>query len=768
MKKIFSLALAFVMLTAIFVPTVSFASLQYGANNAISVTFDSMTENTAVSKTAITGAGTNANYTPVAGLFGKPDSGKSLKIERLASTGSAELKVTNNTNGAALVPTSGYPISKGQMICVNWNWAFGDFNTERRVNASFYNTTGYKWNVVDSYSYSGSTKRTDILTVAPNGSIVLFGKTLPGGYYFDLNRWYNFEIRITQGEATVTSGGEIVKAGEKAVAALYVDGNKIGEKPINNAADSSTTISQIYGIYSLAIGTSAMGKNGLADVTYIDDLQLGYFKRNANSEYFRYLTDINGNVKNLGISSKSDNFIMDNLGQIALKNPMTVAELSADLAYTSGQNTGFYVSPEIVDDKYATVSDTSATVQPGWYIRVQISSNSHSHIYYRKIVDKITYFKNEFDGNTSYTSIPGMTHSKGYVGSVVKYERFSDNGLKENNAFYGGEAYAKVSSAITQIQMIYNTPTYQVPYDKYVFESSFMMKNPTGTMPTGKIVLNNRTLFSVEANGNATLTGLDNTWPVYSENGYDKWYHVALEVDKTAGTSKVYVNGKYTGITYNYADEKVNEIKYQINDYTSAEDLGGIYVDNIRLYSGEYKAYPLEVESSDSDITPEVGEIITVAGDISVADFKASTGAVSVYSYADRAFGSEVTSGNVADGNIAVFKNSEGIVRYLCIKLLPVFNEISFDTSVDGKITANVSYENRSATRKITSGMLVIANRTADEVKLVDLDKKDDTSDIGIYDYSATVDYANGDNVVAYFWDGDLTPFGAAKPYTAQ
>jgi len=241
-----------------------------------------------------------------------------------------------------------------------------------------------------------------------------------------------------------------------------------------------------------------------------------------------------------------------------------------------------------------------------------------------------------------------------------------------------------------------------------------------------------------------------------------------LEVDKTAGTSKVYVNGKYTGITYNYADEKVNEIKYQINDYTSAEDLGGIYVDNIRLYSGEYKAYPLEVESSDSDITPEVGEIITVAGDISVADFKASTGAVSVYSYADRAFGSEVTSGNVADGNIAVFKNSEGIVRYLCIKLLPVFNEISFDTSVDGKITANVSYENRSATRKITSAMLVIANRTADEVKLVDLDKKDDTSDIGIYDYSATVDYANGDNVVAYFWDGDLTPFGAAKPYTAQ
>jgi len=762
MKKIFSLALALVMLTALFVPTVGFASLRYGANNTISVNFDSMTANTAVSKTAITGAGTNANYTPVAGLFGKSQTGNSLKIERLASTGSAELKVTNNTNGAALVPTSGYPLSKGEMICVNWDWAFGDFNTERRVNASFYKTTGYNWNVVDSYSYSGSTKRTDILTIAPNGSIVLFGKTLPGGYYFDLNRWYNFEIRITQGEATVTSGGEIVKAGEKAVAALYVDGNKIGEKAINNAADSSTTIGQIYGIYSIAIGTSAMGKNNLADVTYMDDLQLGYFKRNANSEYFRYLTDINGNVKNLALSSKSDNFIMDNLGQIALKNPMTVAELKADLAYTSGQNTGFYGALEIVDDKYVVVSDTTAAVQPGWYIRVQISSNSHSHIYYRKLLDKITYFKNEFNGNTSYTSIPGFTHSKGYVGSVVKYERFADGGLKTNNSFYGGEAYAKTSSAITQIQMIYNTPTYQTPHDKYVFESSFMMKNTSGTMPTGKLVLNNSTLFSIESNGNATLTGLDNTWPVYSKNGYDKWYHIALEVDKTQGISKLYVNGKYTGITYPYANDKLSEIKYQINDYNSAEDLGGIYIDNVKLYSGTYKANALEVVSADADVKVAEGETLTVAGNISVEEFKAATGAVAVYNYADRCFGSEITTGNVADGNVAVFKNVDGFIRYLAVELLPVVSDVTF-TEEGGKVKATVTVENRCENRVITSGLLVIANRSNDEVYAVNLDQKNDISALGTHTFTADVDYAEGDSVIAYFWDKNLEPFDNSK-----
>lgn len=762
MKKLISLSLAAVMLIALFVPTVGFASLQYSANNTVSATFDTMTANTAVSKTAITGAGTNANYSPVAGLFGKPASGNSLKIERLAATGAADLKVTHKTNGAALVPTSGSPISKGEMICINWDWAFGDFNTERRVNASFYKTTGYGWNVVDSYSYSGSTNRTDILTLAPNGNIILFGKTLPGGHYFDLNRWYNFEIRITQGTATVTSGGEIVTAGEKAVAALYVDGLKVGEKAINNAADSSTTISQIFGIYSLSIGTSAMGKNGLADVTYIDDLQLGYFKRNANSNLFRYLTDINGNVKDLTLSSKSDNFIMDSLGQIALKNPMTVAELKADLSYVSGQNTGFYGTPVIVDDKYNEVSDATAAVQPGWHIKVAISSNSHSQSYYRKIVDKITYFKNEFDGNSTYTSLPGMTHSKGYVGSVVKYERFLGDGLKNQNSSYGGEAYAKSSSAITQIQMIYNTPTYQTPYDKYVFETSFMMKNTSGTMPMSKVVLNNKTLFSIEANGNATLTGLDNTWPVYSADAYDKWYHIALEVDKTAKTSKVYVNGKYTGITYSYAEDKVSEIKYQINDYTSAEDLGGMYIDNIRLYSGSYKASPLEVVSSDADITPCEGEIITVAGDVSIEAFKSATGAAAVYSYADRKFGNEITSGNIADGNVAVFKNSDGVIRYLTIELLPVVTDISF-TQNDGKVTASVTVQNRNAKHVISSGLLVVANRSDNEVFMVNLDEKTDISAVGTHTFQTSVDYASGDSIIAYFWDKNLKPFDNSK-----
>lgn len=762
MKKLISLSLAAVMLIALFVPTVGFANLQWSVNNTISVSFDTMTENTAVSKTAITGAGTNANYSPVAGLFGKPASGNSLKIERLAATGAADLKVTNNTNGAALVPTNGYPISKGEMICINWDWAFGDFNTERRVNASFYKTTGYKWDVVDSYSYAGSTKREDILTIAPNGSIVFFGKTLPGGHYFDLNRWYNFEIRITQGEATTTSGGEIVKTGEKAVAALYVDGLKVGEKAINNAADSATTINQIFGIYSLSIGTTAMGKNGLADVTYIDDLQLGYFKRNANSDLFRYLTDINGNVKDLTLSSKSDNFIMDSLGQIALKNPMTVDELKDDLSYVNGQNIGFYGAPVIVDDKYNEVTDTTATVQPGWHIKAQISSNSHSQSYYRKIVDKITYFKNEFDGYSTYTSLPGMTHSKGYVGSVVKYERFLGDGLKNQNSSYGGKAYDKLSSAITQIQMIYNTPTYQTPYDKYVFETSFMMKNTSGTMPTSKVILNNRTLFSIEANGNATLTGLDNKWPVYSADAYDKWYHIALEVDKTAKTSKVYVNGKYTGITYSYAEDKVSEIKYQINGYTSAEDLGGMYIDNIRLYSGSYKASSLEVVSSDADITPCEGEIITIAGDVSIEAFKSATGAAAVYSYADRKFGSKITSGNIADGNVAVFKNSDGVIRYLDIELLPIISDVTF-TKENGKVKATLTVENRNTKHVISSGFLVVANRSDNEVFMVNLDEKPDISQVGTYTFSAEVDYADDDKVIAYFWDKNLKPYKNSK-----
>ena len=306
MEKFISLTLAMVMLFALLMPTPSFA-LSTTQHNVLSVSFDNMTENTNISlNTTFTGMGTNANYTPVSVAGGN---GKSLKIGRLSSTGKAAINISSNNNATKFPPSGG--LSKGDMICINWNWAFADFNVERFVNATFFKTSQTQWNVTDSYSYDGSTKCEDILKLSPNGSIRFFGKTLNEGYYFDLNKWYNFEIRIKQGISTDTANDI---AGEKAVAELYVDGLKIAEKAINNAADSSTTINQIFGLYSLSMGTPNMGKNGIADVTYVDDIQFGYYKQNANSEWFRYYTDINGKVKDLTLSSKSDNFIIDSLG----------------------------------------------------------------------------------------------------------------------------------------------------------------------------------------------------------------------------------------------------------------------------------------------------------------------------------------------------------------------------------------------------------------------------------------------------------------------
>ena len=780
MKKIFSLALALVMLTALFVPTTSFAALQWSAiqrvnlefssfkKNANNVTGSDYLNNKTTSVHNLTNAGTAADYEPVTGVFGKAADDTSVKITRIvSSTATSGLYVASMQPGGATAAqgaTPAYYMAPGDEVVINWNWAFGDMNVDRSLAGNFYkNTSGY-WGDNARFNYNANTTDSTILNYSPDGDIKLFGAILSDRFFAETNRWYNFEVRITNGNTSTQT---------KCKAKLYIDGIFMGSTDIY-AAGSVYQMNGIYWMYFKSSGVKYEDSElALPETTYIDDIKTGYFKTNAaNDDYVEF-------HQSLELTSKSDAYLTDKI-HIKLKNDMTVEEFKNDVSYnkrTSSQ-TGITEVTILKDDWSA--AESSDTIQAGWYARIKVegdwissSSRNAYRYYYRKFVDEITYANASYEG-TGYnleTANPdgfsglkleksgwSNTNSYGYVASQI--------GLKSDNRYLRAITQGP-DWAINEMWLRLYDNKHTLP-DKYTVEFSILRQNTTGDYPYAVFSIEGvGSLFILRDNDIILGESASATKLLWNKEGKltNRWIKVATEVDTTTNKVKLYVNGEYTGIernTYTKPFTAGGRYMFELGGTIAKNSKGAICLDDIKVYSGIYNDGKLDVTSTDNALSLAASETITVEGDISVSDFKAATGAVQIYTYSDGNFVSEVTTGNVADGNVAVFKNNDGIIRYLDIELLPVVSDVTF-TEEGGKVKATVTVENRCENHVITSGLLVIANRSNDEVYAVNLDQKNDISALGTHTFTADVDYAEGDSVIAYFWDKNLEPFDNSK-----
>ena len=626
---------------------------------------------------------------------------------------------------------------------MNWNWAFADTKSTRSASADFYMGAQTSFSAIKPYYAEGSTTSSVILSVSPLGEIKLFNKVLDTNVVFNLNSWYNFEVRIKNGDTSNSVNS---------LAQLYVDGIKLGETSIVCASNYYQLNGLGWFYFDAAMG-----------VTYVDDLQIGYFTQYAANDVF---TEMHQSFE---LTSKSDAYITDNI-HIDLKNDMTVEEFLADVSYNGRTSTQTGITEvKVLKNDWSEAQATDA-IEDGWYARVKVEGDWSSNVsrnvcryYYRKF-SPVTYYANDYE--TSAYKTPGLSMQYGQywenTTNIAGVE--ADGGLSGGLAAYA-RANARTDMANSYLMFRYHTGTKTLP-EKYTMELSVLRATSYDTFPAIKVEVGGQSVIYMDDNnvmvgrsGQATFGDFINKPNAMRR----KWVHLAIEVNGTKAT--LFVNGNKTELEYNLQNHNIfasgiNGLKIYPATGIPVNVTGGIYVDNFKVYSGSYTPATLEVKSENYNTA--ANETITVAGNVTVADFKAATGAASVYNYTGGNFTTEVTDGNIADGQVAVFKDAKGKVRYFDIELLPVLSNVSFTKDGD-KVTAIVTIENRNTKHVISSGLLVVANRANDEVYVADIDNKADISAVGTYTFSADVDYADGDKVVAYFMDKNLKPFKNSK-----
>lgn len=771
-RKILAILITVVMLVSI-LPTTGLAALTYAAATNAAVTFDGYVKNTTTAQTdknnstinavdgsypssgiRVGGAGAAADFEPVTGMFGKAADDTSLKMTRK----------TSSTEEAYVGPVAkqtnyGCP-DEGDFINMNWEWAFGDMNVERYVNAKFYNT-GHSSSDVNSFSYDSTGKNiADILRISPNGQVRFFGKVLNKLYHFELNTWYNFDIRIKVGKNTDTENSIV---GTKATAYLYVDGILIAEKQINNNADDNTTINNPHCIYRIELGSKAVkyadASVANTEVTYVDDIYAGKYRSNANNIAYRYMRDYT-------LSSKTNKFYTDGL-HLALKTPMTAAQLKADL----NANSNIYAI-EVVNANREVLAD-DANVTPGCYIRVQTKSSGQWHYWYRKIVDNIYYINNSFEGaDASVTPGSMFRFEKGTHSNTMNYamaRKNNKNGvnqaymLDKNGSYYEG--------ALEGFSRMYYDGT--IDADKYVVEISLLRDAQTADYGPLKFAVAGQTVVNI-SNNQITLQDDNKDWPsVIEKDGRidNRWIKVAIEVDDVEKSAKIYVNGDYTGCTRTRWDgenwySNLSVITDNKGKLTTA--FGKSYFDDIKVYSGTYNA-GFDVASTNSNIVADQNNIFYVQGNLTAEELISATGANAIYTYENGEFGAEITTGALPANAVAMFtRENTDIVKYYDIVYVSEIGDITFDTSVAGKITANVVINNKSDIGMYKDAKLIIASYSnfgvGKELIAVDLHENNNLA-VGENVLTATIDYDATKEIVAYIWKANNNPYMGAVPY---
>ncbi|MBO5369137.1 MAG: hypothetical protein J6B23_00515 [Clostridia bacterium] len=773
-KRFLAILTAAIMLLSV-MPTAMAATIgvQWSANVHASVTFSSFVKNTATisginsgsaSGVRLSGAGTAVDYEPVGGLFGKATDDIAVKATRIPSS----------TSAAFISPqakmTANYCTGPGEYIDVNWEWAFGDMNVERYVNAAFYNSYSHAWNVVNSFAYtSGGTMVNDILRVSPNGTIRFFGKILPNNYFFEKDTWYNFDIRIKRGKDTVVDSatGEVTEAGSKAVATLYIDGIQVGQKEINNAKDDVTNITNPHCIYTIEFTSKgakyANASEAFAETTYIDNIYAGKYKGSPNHIAYPWMRDYT-------IASKSDNFITDGI-HIALKNPMTASELKADLAYANMQ------SATIVDaNRQALASDDLVT--PGCFIKCATASNSETHYWYRKIVDNITYLDNNFEGVE-----PGYSPGGQYDSVLSEWSDTCRHGVEEIVTPAGitkamkTEKFASAHSSALHMKY-YTGYKGTINADKYVIEASVLRDGDSAEYPEIRYTfLNGRVVATIGVDTAIYAKEDGDEWPAVIKKGArndNRWFKFVLEVDQTTEKGKIYINGVDTGIerTVPTADKWYSNFGIFTNcENKLATAFGKTYIDDIKIYSGTYSD-GLSVTSNSDKIVIASNDTIKLEENVTAEELIAATGADAIYTYADGEFGDQITAGVLPGNAVAVFKSDDtNIVKYYDIVYAPVMGDVTFDTSVAGKISAKVTFDNNSDLNMYKAAKLIIASYDnsgkGKKLVAVNFDAKNDMI-VGENNLTATIDFDESKEIVAYLWKANGAPYIEAVPYIAE
>lgn len=757
MKKTISLTLAMVMFTVLVVPmTVSALSIDVPSHTPANISFSNFTTanspaasgwNDALGKTAgdnkyaFDRAGEGGDFTPVKGMFGKLSDDTSVKLSKFNNDITASIYAPSKrvVNGG---------LGVGDIVVINYNMAFGDKNADRYTYAEFYKNQS---SAIGDRAYFFSTElasfptKIEPLLIGTRGNVALFGKTLSKEFHYDINKWYNFEIRITNGDAD---------AQVYCLAELYIDGIKFGDTYIK-----PNTSSAIYRMNGIADFYFYVDK-GHKETLYLDDLQVGFFRSNASNDMF---TEMHQSFE---LTSKSDAYVTDAI-HIDLKNDMTVEEFLADVSYNGRTSTQTGITEVKVLKNDWTEAQATDIIEDGWYARVKVSgdwsdslSRNVYRYYYRKF-SPVTYYENNYETGTM--DVPGLKRNyNAYAVNVNTWGVTSETqGLSDSKSMYATASNGTPAATNSYLKLQYYN-SQLILSEEYVVEISVLRKNTSGSFPNVKYILGSFTVL--ELSDDALKVGSNyHTLINKTDSMTNKWIHTAIAVK--GNEAKLYVNGEYTGITYSQTAPFGNLLSGNgMNITTSAsipESSGGsFYADNFKVYSGSYKPVTLEVKSENYNTA--ANETITAAGNVTVDSFKAATGAVSVYNYADGNFTAEVTEGNIADGQIAVFKDVKGKVRYFDVELLPVVSDVVF-TEENGKVTATVTVENRNAKHVISSGLLVVANRSDNEVFAVNLDKKSDISALGTHSFEASVDYKDGENIIAYFWDKNLKPFDNSK-----
>ncbi len=392
MKKIISLSLSLLMLASFVLPMESFA-LTYSSDVKLNKTFSDFTTNnspalggTDANSVLLIGAtykfyggGSVANFIPAKGLFGKASDDTSVEIIR-TSDGNARMY-----GGGKLLPTGGLEAENN--IIMNWNWAFGDKQSTRTARAEFYTASSLSYSTIKQFYSLSSGASSDILSLAPDGSVKLFNYELSNKLSYKLNTWYNFEVRIKNGNSTTST---------YSMAELYVDGIKLGSSYITTASNHY----QQYGIgwfyLDAPLGT-----------TYVDDLQIGYFKSNAANDIF---TEMHQSFE---LTSKSDAYITEDNIHLDLKYDMTVAEFLEDVSYNEKTADSSGISEVKILKADWSEADANSVIENGWYARVKVSgdwSSSLSRNVYRYYYRKFIITKRiEISDFTLTSSAPGET-----------------------------------------------------------------------------------------------------------------------------------------------------------------------------------------------------------------------------------------------------------------------------------------------------------------------------------------------------------------------
>ena len=436
MKKFISLTLAMVMLVSVILPMNAFA-ITWSTDIRSNIDFSTFTEknqdgtsdwNTATEKAKATPhyafykVGTNggADVEPVKGMFGKAADDTSVKLS----------KFSNNVNAAIFTstvrPASG-GLEPGESVVINYNMAFGDKNADRYTYATFYydQTASYKtamnYGSIEMSSFPTSDTDIEPLIIRANGEVVFFGKTVSKSLNYDINKWYNFEIRIINGDT---------EAQRYCSAELYIDGIKFDETSIKTY-NNKYQMNGIYLFYFFVNGDNH------AETVYLDDFQHGYFRTDAANDMY---TEMHQSFE---LTSKSDAFVSSDGVHLDFKKDMTVEEFLADVSYNGriqSEKTG--ITEVVVLKEDGTQANPTDLIENNWYARVKAEGDWNSGLsrnvyryYTRKIhvtkMFEISDFNLDVSGNTVYAEATLTNNTvDNYNAGIILAVYNADGGLE--------------------------------------------------------------------------------------------------------------------------------------------------------------------------------------------------------------------------------------------------------------------------------------------------------------------------------------------------